>query len=261
MENKLLKSLDAWSEVFISDPLTDPIAIRLSKVRGIHPLHITAVSQFLKLLGAAFYFSFPNSNIIVPPILFFIGILVDSMDGKVARLTGKSIKLHGSLDFISDNISNSIFFLSMVIAFHSNEEFFLWMLIWYVISYINMSLASTRYRLISSLGGANTDKPLELREKYEAALPFILPWKFLKKLYLAYMKLVDKAANHRLFAHPTVVDSELVFFVIFPILVTVGGQSAFPVLLLSVFLLFPDIIYSGFLCMALTKYWDSKMRA
>ncbi|OLB90426.1 MAG: hypothetical protein AUH25_04930 [Thaumarchaeota archaeon 13_1_40CM_38_12] len=260
MGNDLLKPIDAWTEVIICDPLTNHIAKGLSKIRGIHPLHITAVSQFLKLLAATIYFLSP-SPLILPPIIFFLGILVDSMDGKIARLTGKSIKLHGTLDFISDQVSNSIYFLSLLLVLRSNEQFFLWLLIWYIIMFINGSLASTRYRLLSSLGGVNTDNSVELRDKYEDALPSILKGEFLRKMYISYMNLVDKAGKHRIYPHPTGVDSELVLFVIFPILVSVGGESAFPVLLLSVFFLFPETIYFGVICMALTKYWGSKSDA
>jgi len=261
MKNNLLKSLDAWTEVLISDPLTNRIAVRLSKIRGIHPLHITAVSQFLKLLGAAFYFSSSDSNMIIPPILFFLGILVDSIDGKVARLTGKSMRIHGSLDFISDQVSNSIFFFSMLIAFGQEKEYFLWMIVWYVILFINMSLTSTRYRLLSFLGGVDADSIEELRGKYDAALPLMMQRRFLKKLYLAYSLLLEKTSKHRLVPHPTEVDSELVFFVIFPILVSMGSPLAFPLLLLSVALLIPTITYSSVLCLALTKYWESKRHA
>lgn len=258
MENNLLKSLDAWTEVFISDPLTNPIAIRLSKIKHIHPLQISAISQFLKLLGAALYFFSPNLNIILPPILFFCGILVDSMDGKVARLTGKSIRVHGTFDFMSDQISNSIFFLSMLMAFRHNDEYFFWMLIWFIILFINMSLTSTRYRLLSSLGGVDTDNPEELRSKYEVALSPFLQRPFLKKIFVTYITHMEKTRKYRVYPHPTVVDSEFVFFVIFPIFVAIGNQLSSALLLFSVVLLIPDIIYYGALCVALTKHWESK---
>jgi len=153
MRRSLLKPFDAWTEVFISDPLTTSIAVQLSKIKGIHPLHLTAISQFLKLSAAAFYFIFLDPFTIIPPILFFLGILVDSMDGKIARLTGKDIELHGTIDFITDQLSIAVVFLSMLFAFSSITEFLPWMYVWIIMLYILISLTSTLHRLQSSLGG------------------------------------------------------------------------------------------------------------
>jgi len=262
MSRRFLKPIDAWSEVLITDPLTNKIALQISRIKGIHPLHVTVVGLFLKLLASGFYFTYADPTIIIVPVIFFLGILVDGMDGKVARLTGKDIVLHGSADFICDQIVNSIFFLSMLIAFQSSSEYLIWMYIWFVIFFINMSLQSTKYRLHSSLGKVNPDSVDEMKKRYDAALPPFLKNRIVKKAYNAYLNLYERTSKHRLDAKPSEVDSELVFFVIFPLLFALGYTNlSYYVLIASVILLIPALIYAIILCFVLTKKLGSNKQS
>jgi phosphatidylglycerophosphate synthase len=253
MRRSLLKPFDAWSEVFIADPLTTHIAVQLAKIPGIHPLHITAISQFLKFLGAAFYFIYPDPFTVIPPILFFFGILFDAMDGKIARITGKDIELHGTLDFTTDQITIVVFYLSMLFAFESQSELIPWMYVWMLMLFVLISLTSSLHRLQASLGGVNVDDRDELREKYDEIFSSTIQNNFLKKILQIYSKMIEKAAKYRVFPRPTTPDSEFLFFVIFPILVALNSPFAIYVLIISVIFFIPDILHIGALVMILTK--------
>lgn len=258
---KLLKPLDAWTEVIISDPLTNPIAVRLAKISSIHPLQITLVGVLLKFAASIIFltspmltehYTFPLPLLSIPPILFFMGILADSIDGKVARLTGKDVELHGTLDFISDQIVNSIYFLSMVILF-LETSYTRWMIVWYILLYLTMSIASTRNRLLSALGGIDTDRTSDLRAMYEKAMPLVMKGRIAGALYKRYTSFLDKTLRHRLYTHPTGVDSELIFFVVFPLFASLYPSVAVYFLAASVILLIPDLIYYAIITMAILK--------
>jgi len=78
-------------------PLAIPIIRLMQRLElKIHPNHITLTSFLFSLVAAYFFF---NSQLVLGACMFYAYFLLDTVDGKWARLTGKTSGLGERLDY------------------------------------------------------------------------------------------------------------------------------------------------------------------
>lgn len=145
-KQKALKKEDAWSEVLIVDPITLPISYWLATHLSIHPLHVTFLAFFTRICAAFFFL---NGLLAYGALFAYLGILLDGMDGKIARILQKSITLHGVSDFLLDQLASAIMCLSLFIYSISLYEYWLSTLLffWLAALFIIQASTSTLWRL------------------------------------------------------------------------------------------------------------------
>lgn len=229
--DSVLKTLDAWSEVFIIDPPTDIISRVLAKLSFIHPLHLTLLSLIAGIFAA--YSLFMGQNI-EAGILFFFSIFFDGMDGKIARRKQQNIILHGAFDVTLDQVRNIAMLFALTIRFPQYHLYFLLFLsIIFVYEVTLLIRTDIRYRFMDRRW--NTMK--QVKDNYEAEIQ-AMKVPFLKKLLGVYNFFFQKTIKLRTYPYPAVVDAEFTLFVLF----TITGN--FWLLLLSIAFLVPDLIIS-----------------
>ena len=98
------KKRDAWWTVLLVDPVATPL-VRLTAMRTkITPNQITWGAFVLGLVSAA-CFAFGDWRwLIAGALVYHLSFILDCMDGKVARLTGRSSVFGAWLDFVFDRI-------------------------------------------------------------------------------------------------------------------------------------------------------------
>lgn len=107
-KEKIKKELDAWSERFIFDPLS-MFLLNILKNLNINPLLVTLFSLFFGLSSACLIL---KQHFLFASIFYFISVLLDNFDGKLARATNKETSLRKSLDQLIDQIV----FVSIIIS-------------------------------------------------------------------------------------------------------------------------------------------------
>ncbi len=113
-----LKQQDAPIEVLIVDPITLPIAQVLARFR-IHPLVIT-IFAFISRITAA-YLLMLNMTM-YGAIFACIGFLLDGIDGKIARIRHVDEELHGTVDFLLDQVAFAAMGIGVVIWSVTNNR-------------------------------------------------------------------------------------------------------------------------------------------
>ncbi|MFD3602772.1 CDP-alcohol phosphatidyltransferase family protein [Streptomyces sp. NPDC058656] len=98
------KKRDAWWTVLLVDPVATPL-VRLTAMRTrITPNQITWGAFLLGLVSAA-CFAFGDWRwLIAGALVYHLSFILDCMDGKVARLTGRGSVFGAWLDFVFDRI-------------------------------------------------------------------------------------------------------------------------------------------------------------
>lgn len=103
-----VKETDAWSTVLFADPVAKPLARLLSKTR-VHPIAVTIFSLVPALASFYFFWCADALSMILGALCFQFSWILDCMDGKLARLTGKKTefgrKLDPGVDFIRSNVA------------------------------------------------------------------------------------------------------------------------------------------------------------
>ena len=251
LKQRLLKEYDSWTEVFLVDPITAPMALWAARIRAIGPLHITAAAAVSKLFAAGLFFT---GHMLEGVIFIVLGILGDGADGKVARITGKHVRIHGSLDFLTDQVTLVIVLMALVFASRSNEYQVAILLAWLSAAFVLMSLGSTRYRLLASRGRVNPDKPAELRSVYENAAAGAAQRIPLIRFCLAtYRRAFDKSIRYRVPPHTTMVDSEYMLLVLTPLFLGLDwNQAAVVIGLIALVALIPPLLYEAAVAAFLT---------
>ncbi|MDX2707692.1 CDP-alcohol phosphatidyltransferase family protein [Streptomyces sp. PA03-6a] len=98
------KKRDAWWTVFLVDPVATPLVRWTARWTRLTPNQITWGALFLGL-GAAACFALADWKwLIIGAVLYHFSFILDCMDGKLARLTGKGSEFGGWLDYIFDRI-------------------------------------------------------------------------------------------------------------------------------------------------------------
>ncbi|MFA4720629.1 CDP-alcohol phosphatidyltransferase family protein [Pyrococcus kukulkanii] len=98
-EKKILKEVDAFTTVYLVDPLAVRLAYLLSRYNRISPNLITTVSLSLGIISAI---SFCIGKEIFGALFYYLSFLFDCVDGKLARITGKASLFGAFYDALVD---------------------------------------------------------------------------------------------------------------------------------------------------------------
>jgi len=90
-------------------PLSTPLARLFAKMNA-NPNHITLAS--IPFAGVSAY-CFASNRLILGAIFFYLNVVFDNIDGKVARLTGKTSKFGEKLDYYTDTINNFLMYFGI----------------------------------------------------------------------------------------------------------------------------------------------------
>ncbi|MFD8072098.1 CDP-alcohol phosphatidyltransferase family protein [Streptomyces sp. NPDC059718] len=98
------KKRDAWWTVFLVDPVATPLVRWTAMRTRLTPNQITWGALLLGL-GAAACFALADWKwLILGAVLYHFSFILDCMDGKLARLTGRGSEFGGWLDYIFDRV-------------------------------------------------------------------------------------------------------------------------------------------------------------
>jgi len=94
-----LKAQDSWLDVLVLDHVTIPLTRLVARIGVVSP---NAVTWFGLLTRAASVVLFFRDQLVGAVVLFGVGLLADGVDGKLARLTGRTSAFGGRLDYYGD---------------------------------------------------------------------------------------------------------------------------------------------------------------
>jgi len=117
-----LHERSAWTAAFIGNVITVPLAIILKNQRYISPNAISIMGCVVFFVSAIFYLFNPNYSLFCS-VGFFSSFLLDSTDGKLARIRGEGSKSGALLDARLDLLAHSIGLLivGLAISKHINN--------------------------------------------------------------------------------------------------------------------------------------------
>lgn len=234
----ILKDLDGWVEVFIFDPLTLPLIKPLSKI-STNPLVYTSLTIIITLVAS---FSVLEKQFVIASILYFLSVVTDGIDGKIARYNNQKIIIHGVLDVMTDQLRNAVFMISLYFALPQFKLYlfiFILALLTYEFSYaIRLEMKTRNFN----------DQPRnyslkQLKDYYEKQIS--KGNSHLRNLLDFYNLLFNLSSKFRTYPFPTIVDAEFLLFIVF-----VATQKLI-VILLAILFLVPDISMSIFLTLTL----------
>ena len=110
-----LNTRSAWLSAFVGNLFTVPFVLLFKNIKFINPNAISLFSLILFFSSAIFYL-FDASLSIYCSIGFFLSFLLDSTDGKLARIRGEGSKFGGLLDAIVDMLCHSLGLLIVAIG-------------------------------------------------------------------------------------------------------------------------------------------------
>ena len=96
-----VKALDAWWTVLVIDPIATRVARRVATRPALTPTRITVGAHALAIASAVL---FATDHLLAGAIVFEIRFIFDCVDGKVARLTGRSSRFGALLDAFGDRV-------------------------------------------------------------------------------------------------------------------------------------------------------------
>jgi len=196
-------------EVLLIDYPTLRLAEALSKRWTVPPLAFTALALLARILAAV---AFVEGLLPWGAIGVFAGMLFDGTDGKLARIQSHDAERVGALDFISDQVATLvlvgalIFRLSPVGTLAAISAY-----AWLALYVICLAVGSTYFRLL----------PDAMREP-ESGFGEQVPVgsgksSLLERLAQTYSSTARRLARFRLTPYPTIVDSEFVMFIVYPL--------------------------------------------
>ncbi|WP_431949271.1 CDP-alcohol phosphatidyltransferase family protein [Actinacidiphila sp. bgisy167] len=98
------KKRDAWWTVFLVDPVATPLVRWTARWTRVTPNQITWGALLLGLGAAACFATADWKWLVVGAALYHLSFILDCMDGKLARLTGRGSEFGGWLDYIFDRV-------------------------------------------------------------------------------------------------------------------------------------------------------------
>ena len=93
-----LKPRDSWLDVLVLDHLSVPLTRLCARV-GLTPTSVSVISIGWRLLAIA---AFANDHLPLGAAAYILGLLLDGVDGKLARLTKRTSTLGAALDYSAD---------------------------------------------------------------------------------------------------------------------------------------------------------------
>jgi len=236
----VLKRQDAPFEVIIVDPITLPIAKLLARMK-VHPLVVTALA-FLSRVCSAIFFS---QGILVAGATFaVIGFFLDGIDGKIARIRRIDEELHGTVDFLLDQVSFAIMGIGGIVWLTGKSYSIETVLLssWLGFYMILMSFTSTWFRLLSQHGlvykwGIGEEIYRTSMSRTNGKMNY-----FIKLPVNIFFRIRQHLAKFRITPYFGAIESEIVVFMIAPLF---GFKPLF--LILGIIFLLPDIFITLFL--------------
>lgn len=104
------------------------VIIRPFAATALHPNHVTAASLFLGIAAGLTFAFGPAGSEHVGALLFMLAVLVDHMDGELARMTGKTSTFGHYFDYIVGSLNYTILFCGLGIGLYRLDlgEVVLW---------------------------------------------------------------------------------------------------------------------------------------
>jgi hypothetical protein len=227
-DNKQLKAIDAPIEVLIFDPLTRPVAPHLARAVG--PLTLTAAAFISRMAGAVFILQ--NAGVAAAAFLF-VGFYLDALDGKVARIRGDRIGIHGTADFLLDQVALMVVLIVFVLHRSTDDAFDLAVLVFTAVYLVYTAIGGTRLRILGDLG-IDWKTPQSLRQAQEK---FGVDGAFSSSGAIGlYLRLQERARKHRLLLRTTGIEAQFVALIVTPLV----GMSMWT-LVAAIALLLPDL--------------------
>lgn len=88
---------------------------------GLHPNHVTGASLLLGIAaGLAFAFG-PAGSEYAGALLFMLAVLVDHMDGELARMTGRTSTFGHYFDYVVGSLNYTILFCSLGVCLYRRD--------------------------------------------------------------------------------------------------------------------------------------------
>ncbi len=90
-DGEIVKPSDAWYTVFLTDPIAIPLTYFIARrLPGVTPNAITAAAGALGVAAAGLFYLATPATLIAGALLYQFCFVLDCIDGKLARLTGRT---------------------------------------------------------------------------------------------------------------------------------------------------------------------------
>ena len=244
----VVKDLDAWSEVFIIDPITKPIVTRLAKVKWLKPYHVSLCSLIVGFSSSLLFLLHHN---IIAGILWFGAIILDGIDGKLARTRRQYLFIHAVLDQLFDQLIISSFVLATIIVMPSHTPYIVLLLILLYIFEVTYAL---RMEFASKHSDNRTSehKPQDIVSRYEEYLNIIknsISSTFLHSVLSFIDKVHRITLRYRTFPYPKISDVRflITLYLLYPNIL---------ILYLCILFAIPDLVISIFLLWSTARHLE-----
>ena len=226
-KQRALKKSDAWTEVLFCDPITLPIAYLLANYTRAHPLHVTLLAFVSRLAAAALFY---HGWLLYGGVCAIIGFQLDGIDGKLARILQKDVTLHGTLDFILDQVA----FMAMIIGVGlyairlGDMQLILLLLLWTIAYFVLMSLISTAMRLRIEAGiksFTDTSETIAACQVGISKLGKAAAKSIFGKALKTFLGARQELAKYRTIFYPTTIEAQFLLFMVGPIAASVIGTT------------------------------------
>jgi phosphatidylglycerophosphate synthase len=98
---QMVKPIDAWWTVLLVDPIATRLVPRLAPHRAVTPTRVTLVAHLLGIVAIACY---AGDLLVAGAIAFQARFIADCIDGKQARVTGRTSRFGQLLDALGDEV-------------------------------------------------------------------------------------------------------------------------------------------------------------
>lgn len=113
---KSTKSSDSWIGTFFINPLSYPIVYFLANQTSIRPELVNLSSLFIGTIAAYFYFRGSTHDLLIATFFFIFSYVLDSVDGKLARLKNQVTTFGATLEAFRDKIVHLSCFFGLIIG-------------------------------------------------------------------------------------------------------------------------------------------------
>jgi phosphatidylglycerophosphate synthase len=242
-----LKPVDAPIETLILDPITSPVAKLAARFAS--PLAITAVAFAARIAAVPL---FAVHELTWGALCALVGFVLDSTDGKVARLRGQTVHVHETVDFVVDQVAFSAMAVGLLAGElgHGSDATAVAIAIFMAAYTVLLSLGGTRFRLLGELG-IDWRRPAAVSGVLEESDSPQRPAGGLRRMHRRYAAIQKGAARHRLLARPTAIEGLVLIFIIAPLL----GTPLWCVILAAAILL-PDLLVNAVSVVVLARAQD-----
>lgn len=192
---EIIKDVDAFVTVVLIDPIAIPLAKTLARLR-VSPNAITTASLLFAILSG---YALVNAQYLAAAISYYLSILLDCVDGKVARATGRTSNFGREYDAAADTISTLILSISTAMVGINTHNIFMTIV---PITYLGDLWTATSYHNATRQSIDNS----------KASGAYKLP------------------NNRMIYARPTPFDKAFYNFVIIPLVLGVLQQSVLTIL-------------------------------